>query len=203
VQPRRRPEPEGGDGRSKLGQVRGRRDRVSAGCGDRLDQTRVADDGVLLADRRHQPDDHLRVGFHAAQQVSDNGGDRHPQGRRGAGAGQERGRPEQHEPADAFGAREGVPERPGPTHRAAGERERVQPQLVDNLVLELDRGISEALARNANGFAQPESRPIHGNGPHTREMLEDSKERQRRRAAAVQEHDRRALARLDDMDPST
>jgi hypothetical protein len=85
----------------------------------------------------------------------------------------------------------------------AGERGRLQPQLVENLVEELDGGVSEALARNVNGLAQPEPRPIHGDRPHTLEMLEHRKERERGRAAAVQEHDRRALARLDHMDAST
>jgi hypothetical protein len=152
----------------------------------------------------HEPDEHLCVGFHhARQQVSDHGCGRHSQGRRRTGSGQERGRPEQHEPRNAVGARERVPERPGPTHRVAGEHRRLQPKLVDNLVEELDGGVSKALARDANRLAQPEHRPIHGDRPHTGEMVEQRKERQRGGAAAVQEHDRRALARLDDMDAST
>jgi hypothetical protein len=59
------------------------------------------------------------------------------------------------------------------------------------------------LAGNVNGLAQAEPRPIHGDRPHLLEMLEQRKERERRRVAAVQEHDRRALAHLDDMDAST
>jgi hypothetical protein len=54
-----------------------------------------------------------------------------------------------------------------------------------------------------NGLAEPEPRPIHGDRPHTLETFEQSKERERGRAAAVQEQDRRALARLDDLDAST
>jgi hypothetical protein len=38
--------------------------------------------------------------------------------------------------------------------------------------------------------------------PHPLETFQQRKERKRRGAAAVQEHDRWALARLDDMDPS-
>src|SRR5215212_6560535 len=104
---------------------------------------------------------------------------------------------------NASGAREGIPEGPGPTHRVAGERGRFQPQLVDNLVEELDRSVSEPLARDLNGLAEPQPRPIHGDRSNTLEMIEQRQERERGRARAVQQHDRWALARLDDMDAST
>jgi 2-aminoadipate transaminase len=117
LHPQRASEPEGRGARSKLGQVRGRGDRVIAFRDHRLDQIRVADDGVLLAHRRHQPDDHLGVRFHhARQQVADHGCGHHADGCRDTGAGQQRGRREQQEPTNALGAREGIPEGPGPTH---------------------------------------------------------------------------------------
>ena len=50
-------------------------------------------------------------------------------------------------------------------------------------------------AWNVNGVAQPEPRPIHGDHPHILEMLKHRKDRERGRAAAMQEHDRGALAR--------
>ena len=92
--------------------------------------------------------------------------------------------------------------RPGPAHRVAGERRRLQPQLVEDLVDELDGRVPEALARNVSGLAQPEPRPVDGDRAHALEPLEHREERERGRVAAVQEHDRRALARLDDMDAS-
>src|SRR5215208_5104532 len=73
---------------------------------------------------------------------------------------------------NASGAREGIPEGPGPTHRVAGERGRFQPQLVDNLVEELDRSVSEPLARDLNGLAEPQPRPIHGDRSNTLEMID-------------------------------
>ena len=117
--------------------------------------------------------------------------------------GKERGRAEEHEAAHAFGARERIPQPPGPTHRVAGERDRVQTQLVDDLVDELDRGFTEARVRRRSGVAQPEPRPIYGDRAHTLETLEQGKERERGRAAAVQKHDRHTVTRLDDMDAST
>jgi hypothetical protein len=102
-----------------------------------------------------------------------------------------------------LGAREGIPQGPGRTHRAAGERGGLQLQFVQDLVEELDGGVSEELAGNANGVAQPEPRPVHGDQPHTLETFEQGKGRERGRAAAVQEQDRWALARLDEVDAST
>jgi len=54
-----------------------------------------------------------------------------------------------------------------------------------------------------NGFAQPEPGPIHGDHPHALEMLQQRKDRERGRAAAMQEQHRWALARLDEVDAST
>jgi hypothetical protein len=87
--------------------------------------------------------------------------------------------------------------------RAAGERGRLQLQFVQDLVEELDGGVSVALAGNVNGLAEPESRPIHGDRPHALKTFEQRKERERGRAAAVQEQDRWAFACLDDVDAST
>jgi len=102
-----------------------------------------------------------------------------------------------------LGARKGIPEGPGPTHRAAGKRGRLQPQFVQDPVEELDGSVSKALAGNVDGLAQPEPGPVHGDHPHTLEVLQQRKDRERGRAAAVQEKDQWALARLDEVDAST
>jgi hypothetical protein len=54
-----------------------------------------------------------------------------------------------------------------------------------------------------NGVAQPKPGSIYGDRSYTVEPLKQRKERERGRAAAVQEKERRTLARLDDMDAST
>jgi hypothetical protein len=53
------------------------------------------------------------------------------------------------------------------------------------------------------GLAKPEPRSIHGDRPYALETFEQGNERERGRAAAVQQLDRRSLARLDDMHSST
>jgi hypothetical protein len=88
VHAQRTSEAEGGEDRSKLGEIGGRGDRVVAGRDERLDQIRVTHDRVLLAQRRHQPNDLLRIGLHHARQhVSDHWRDHHSQERRRTGAG--------------------------------------------------------------------------------------------------------------------
>ena len=93
--------------------------------------------------------------------------------------GQQRSRLDQDEPTNAVGVRQGIPQGPRATHRVAGQRACLQPESGDDLVDERNRRFSEARARNVDGLAQPESRPIHGDRPHTLEPFEHGKERER------------------------
>lgn len=140
----------------------------------------VVDDRVLLAHGSHHSHNHLGAGFgQALQQLSDHRCCHQSQRWRDSSAGQERGRSEQHELANAGGAGQCVPQGPCPTHGVAGKRRRVQSQLVENVVDEFDGSFAEALAGNTDGVAQPEPRPVYCDRPHAFKTLQQGKKQER------------------------
>jgi len=183
-----------------LGQGRGGGNGVSAGRDERFDHLWMTDDRVLLAHGRHEPNDHLRGRLHARQQVADQRGDHHSHGHGDAGTRQQGDRREQRDAANPFWTRESVPEGPEPTPRCSGQRAGLQLEAVENLVDELDGGVSVAFTGNADGIAEPEARTIRVDRPDPFEMGEQGKMGERRRAAAVKENNGAALTRLDQMD---
>src|SRR5215212_9396068 len=72
-----------------------------------------------------------------------------------------------------------------PPHRTTGERRRLQPQLVQDVIKELDGSISVAFAGNLDGVAQPVPRPVHRDPPYPLQTFQQRKERERGRAGAV------------------
>jgi DNA-binding HxlR family transcriptional regulator len=157
-------------------------------------------DRVPLAHRRHEPNDHRWGGPHPRQQVPEDRSDHHAQQRRNTGARQQWDPCQQDEPANTLGVREGVPERPEPTSRRSGERERLQLQHVSDLIDEFDGCVAVPVPGNAEGIAQPEARAIHIDRPHTLELGEQRKVGKRGRPAAMQQNAGSALTCLDEMD---
>lgn len=139
---------------------------------------------------------HPLARLHARQQIADYGCCDCSHRRRRACAGQSRGSSEQHEPTNAVGALERVPERPGTAHRVAGERGGLERERVEDLVDELARRGAEAPTLQPNRVAEAESRSIRHDRAHAVQVLEKRKQRERGGAAAVEEEHGRAFAGL-------
>jgi len=77
---------------------------------------------------------------------------------------------------------------------------RLQGKRVENLLDESDGGITVALTRNSGGVTQPEAWTIDVDRPYRLDVGEQGKLGDRGRAAAVEQHDRPTLARLDEVD---
>ena len=98
--------------------------------------------------------------------VAEPGGGHEPDSQRNAGAGQERDRPEHDETAHPLGVVQGVPERPDPASRGTGQHRRLEPELVEDLVDELDRAVAKGVPRELVGVAEPVAWSIDEEGPH-------------------------------------
>jgi hypothetical protein len=96
-----------------------------------------------------------------------------------------------------------MPQRPGPAHRVAYQSGLAQLERIEQTVQPFDRGVAEALARQADGVAQAQPRAVDRDRPDPVETLEQRVKEQRRSVGPMQEDHRRPVAALDDVNPST
>ena len=113
----------------------------------------------------------------------------------------QRGHAEQHQPLDPVRVGQRVPQRPHPAPRVADQRGGVQLEGVEEPVQPGDRALAVAGCREVDRVAQPHPGPVGGDRADPMELVQQRQQEPRRVPGAVEEHDRRPRALLQEMDP--